>query len=90
MGAVTSWHAHHGALVSLTAYLTSLYGAIDSIAQAYGSIEAAKVSLQRVFEIMEVEGELEEGSRVFPNGGAKGEVAWKSKSLSNTSPARSS
>jgi ATP-binding cassette subfamily B protein/subfamily B ATP-binding cassette protein MsbA len=25
---------------------------------------------------MEVEGELEEGSRVFPNGGAKGEVAW--------------
>ena len=47
-----------GALVSSTAYLTSLYGAIDSIAQAYGSIEAAKVSLQRVFEIMEVEGEL--------------------------------
>ena len=65
-----------GALIVFTAYLTSLYGAIDSIAQAYGSIEGAKVSLQRVFEIMEVEGELEEGSRVFPKGGAKGEVAW--------------
>ena len=65
-----------GALIVFTAYLTSLYGAIDSIAQAYGSIEGAKVSLQRVFEIMEVEGELEEGSRVFPKGGARGEVAW--------------
>jgi ATP-binding cassette, subfamily B, bacterial len=65
-----------GALIVFTAYLTSLYGAIDSIAQAYGSIEGAKVSLQRVFEIMEVEGKLEEGSRVFPKGGARGEVAW--------------
>ena len=65
-----------GALIVFTAYLTSLYGAIDSIAQAYGSIQGARVSLQRVFEIMEVEGELKEGSRVFPNGGAKGEVAW--------------
>ena len=65
-----------GALIVFTAYLTSLYGAIDSIAQAYGSIEGAKVSLQRVFEIMEVEGELQEGARVFPNGGARGEVAW--------------
>lgn len=65
-----------GALIVFTAYLTSLYGAIDSIAQAYGSIQGARVSLQRVFEIMELEGELMEGSRVFPNGGAKGEVAW--------------
>ena len=65
-----------GALIVFAAYLTSLYGAIDSIAQAYGSIQGAKVSLQRVFEIMEVEEELKEGSRVFPNGGAKGEVAW--------------
>jgi ATP-binding cassette subfamily B protein/subfamily B ATP-binding cassette protein MsbA len=65
-----------GALIVFTAYLASLYGAIDSIAQAYGSIQGAKVSLQRVFEIMEVEAELKEGSRVFPNGGAKGEVTW--------------
>ena len=65
-----------GALIVFTAYLASLYGAIDSIAQAYGSIQGAKVSLQRVVEIMEVEEELKEGSRVFPNGGAKGEVAW--------------
>jgi ATP-binding cassette subfamily B protein/subfamily B ATP-binding cassette protein MsbA len=65
-----------GGLVVFIAYLTSLYGAIDSISQAYGSIQSAKVSLRRVFEIMEEESDLKEGSRVFPESGAKGEVAW--------------
>src|SRR5262249_36329047 len=36
-----------GGLIVFTSYLTSLYGAIDSISQAYGSIQGAKVSLQR-------------------------------------------
>ena len=54
-----------GGLIVFTAYLTSLYGAIDSISQAYGSIQGAKVSLQRVFEIMEEESDLKEGSRRF-------------------------
>jgi ATP-binding cassette subfamily B protein len=65
-----------GGLIVFTAYLTSLYGAIDSISQAYGSIQGAKVSLQRVFEILEEQSDLKEGSRVFPDSGAKGEVAW--------------
>ena len=65
-----------GGLIVFAAYLTSLYGAIDNISQAYGSIQGAKVSLQRVFEIMEEESELKEGSTLFPDGGAKGEVAW--------------
>jgi ATP-binding cassette, subfamily B, bacterial len=65
-----------GGLIVFTAYLTSLYGAIDSISQAYGSIQAAKVSLQRVFEIMGEENELQEGPGTFPASGAKGEVAW--------------
>src|SRR5918992_5942293 len=52
-----------GSLIVFTAYLTSLYGAIDSISQAYGSIQSAKVSLQRVFEIMGEENELQEGPR---------------------------
>jgi ATP-binding cassette, subfamily B, bacterial len=65
-----------GGLIVFAAYLTSLYGAIDSISQAYGSIQGAKVSLHRVFEIMEEKSDLKEGSRLFPDGGAKGEVAW--------------
>jgi ATP-binding cassette subfamily B protein len=73
-----------GGLIVFTAYLTSLYGAIDSISQAYGSIQGAKVSLQRVFEILEEESDLKEGSRVFPASGAKGEVAWSSVSFQYT------
>jgi ATP-binding cassette subfamily B protein/subfamily B ATP-binding cassette protein MsbA len=69
-----------GGLVVFTAYLTSLYGAIDSISQAYGSIQGAKVSLQRVFEIMEEECDLKDGSRVFPSK-AKGEVSWSNVSF---------
>jgi ATP-binding cassette subfamily B protein len=65
-----------GGLIVFIAYLTSLYGAIDSISQAYGSIQGAKVSLQRVFEIMEEKNDLREGSRIFPAGGANGEIAW--------------
>lgn len=65
-----------GSLIVFAAYLASLYGAIDSISQAYGSIQGAKVSLQRVCEIMEEESDLKEGSRLFPDGGVKGEVAW--------------
>jgi ATP-binding cassette subfamily B protein len=73
-----------GGLIVFTAYLTSLYGAIDSISQAYGSIQGAKVSLQRVFAILEEESDLKEGSRVFPASGAKGEVAWSSVSFQYT------
>ena len=65
-----------GGLIVFTAYLTSLYGAIDSISQAYGSVQGAKVSLQRVFEIMEEENDLKEGSTVIPADGVKGEVVW--------------
>ena len=65
-----------GGLVVFTAYLTSLYGAIDSISQAYGSIQGAKVSLQRVFEIMEEKNDFTKGSKMFPAAGAKGEISW--------------
>jgi ATP-binding cassette subfamily B protein len=66
-----------GGLVVFTAYLTTLYGTIDSISQAYGSIQSSKVSLQRVIEIMAEESGLEEGPRTFARKGAKGEVAWE-------------
>jgi ATP-binding cassette, subfamily B, bacterial len=66
-----------GGLVVFTAYLTTLYGTIDSISQAYGSIQSSKVSLQRVIEIMAEESGLEEGPRTFAKKGAKGEVAWE-------------
>ncbi len=66
-----------GELIVFIAYLSALYGAIDSISQTYGSIEGAKVGVQRVFEIMDIERDLREGSRSFPETGARGQVAWE-------------
>lgn len=66
-----------GELIVFIAYLSALYGAIDSISQTYGSIEGAKVGVQRVFEIMDIERDLQEGSRSFPETGARGQVAWE-------------
>jgi ATP-binding cassette, subfamily B, bacterial len=66
-----------GELIVFIAYLTLLYGAIDSISQTYGSIEAARVGVRRVFEIMEVEKDRRDGARAFPARGATGRVAWE-------------
>jgi ATP-binding cassette subfamily B protein/subfamily B ATP-binding cassette protein MsbA len=65
-----------GDLIVFTSYLASLYAAIDTISQTYGTVQGAKVSVERVFEILEVERELEEGRRLFPVRGARGEIAF--------------
>jgi ATP-binding cassette, subfamily B, bacterial len=77
--------AHHvlsdvltvGEMIVFTTYLASLYGPINTISQTWGLIQGAKVGVQRVFEILDVERDIKEGNREFPAGGAKGEVAWE-------------
>ncbi|OHB80416.1 MAG: ABC transporter, partial [Planctomycetes bacterium RBG_16_64_10] len=66
-----------GEMVVFTAYLASLYGPINSILQTYGLIQGAKVGVQRVFEILDVERDLRDGQRTFPAAGARGEVSWR-------------
>ncbi|MBI3302693.1 MAG: ABC transporter ATP-binding protein [Deltaproteobacteria bacterium] len=66
-----------GELIVFTSYLASLYGSIDTISQTYGSVQEAKVGVQRVFEILEVERDLKEGQQIFPPHGAKGEVSFE-------------
>jgi ATP-binding cassette subfamily B protein/subfamily B ATP-binding cassette protein MsbA len=61
--------------VIFTTYLASLYGPIYTISQTWGVIQGAKVGFQRVSEILEVERDLKDGNRVFPDTGAKGEIA---------------
>ncbi len=65
-----------GEIVVFTSYLASLYGPINSISQTWGLIQGARVGVRRVFEILEVERDLEEGPRVFPDAGARGEVGF--------------
>jgi len=66
-----------GELLVFVSYLTSLYGTIDSISQRYGMIEGARVGVQRVFEILDVEKDLPEGARSLPDGRVRGRVAWE-------------
>jgi ATP-binding cassette subfamily B protein/subfamily B ATP-binding cassette protein MsbA len=66
-----------GDIIVFTTYLASLYGPINTISQTWGLIQGAKVGVQRVFEILDVERDIKEGSRSFPEAGAKGEIAWE-------------
>jgi len=65
-----------GEVVVFTSYLASLYGPINSISQTWGLIQGAKVGVRRVFEILDLERDLEDGPLVFPASGARGEVAF--------------
>ena len=70
-----------GEMVVFTAYLASLYGPINTILQTYGLIQSAKVGVRRVFEILDVEQDLVDGSRSFAGGRARGDVEWRAVSF---------
>lgn len=72
-------HALSGALsvgdiVVFTAYLASLYAPINTLSQTWGVIQSAKVGVQRVFEILDIERDMKDGNRYFSDRGAKGEI----------------
>jgi ATP-binding cassette subfamily B protein/subfamily B ATP-binding cassette protein MsbA len=66
-----------GEIVVFTSYLASLYGPINSISQTWGLIQGARVGVRRVFEILEKEKGLEDGTRTFAAAGAQGEVSFE-------------
>ncbi|MCE5335536.1 MAG: ABC transporter ATP-binding protein/permease [Desulfobacteraceae bacterium] len=77
--------AHHvmsgqitvGEIIIFTTYLASLYAPINTICQTWGLVQGAKVGVERVFEILDVERDIKEGTRTFPASGTKGEVVWE-------------
>lgn len=66
-----------GEIVIFTTYLASLYGPINSISQTWGMLQGSRVGVRRVFEILDIERDLKDGSRTFPESGAKGDVKWE-------------
>ncbi len=70
-----------GGIIVFTTYLASLYGPINTISQTWGMIQGAKVGVDRVFEILEIERDLREGVRTFPGTGARGKVVWENVSF---------
>ncbi|MFZ2445510.1 MAG: ABC transporter ATP-binding protein [Syntrophobacteraceae bacterium] len=81
--------AHHvmsgqitvGEIVIFTTYLASLYGPINTICQTWGLLQGAKVGVERVFEILDVERDLKDGALSFTGAGTRGEVSWENVSF---------
>lgn len=79
--AVISGTLSVGQLIVFISYLAQLYAPINQITQSWGLIAGARVGARRVFEVLETEADLQDGSRNFPPEGARGEVAWRSVSF---------
>jgi ATP-binding cassette subfamily B protein/subfamily B ATP-binding cassette protein MsbA len=63
-----------GDIVIFTTYLASLYGPIYTLSQTWSVIQGAKAGFRRVSEILEIERDMKDGDRVFPETGAAGEI----------------
>ncbi|MBV8132127.1 MAG: ABC transporter ATP-binding protein [Alphaproteobacteria bacterium] len=74
--AVISGTLSIGQLIVFISYLAQLYAPINQITQSWGLIAGARVGARRIFEILDTEPDLEDGTRNFPPDGAHGEVAW--------------
>jgi ATP-binding cassette subfamily B protein/subfamily B ATP-binding cassette protein MsbA len=70
-----------GEIIIFTTYLASLYGPINTICQTWGLIQGSKVGVGRVFEILDVEKDIEEGALTFPKSGTRGEVVFENVSF---------
>lgn len=66
-----------GELVVFTAYLASLYVPLNNIVQTWALVQSARAGVRRVFEILDVERDLPEGSRVLTATSARGDIAWE-------------
>jgi ATP-binding cassette, subfamily B, bacterial len=75
--AVISGTLSLGQLIVFISYLAQLYAPISQMTQSWGAIAGARVGARRVFEILDTEADLPDGTSNFPVGGARGEVAWR-------------
>jgi ATP-binding cassette, subfamily B, bacterial len=66
-----------GTLVIFISYLASLYGPINSMFQTYGLAQGSRAAVQRVFDVLDIERDLNDSRREFPGKSARGEVAWE-------------
>jgi ATP-binding cassette, subfamily B, bacterial len=66
-----------GQLIVFISYLAQLYAPINRITQSWGLIAGARVGARRVFEVLDTEPDLADGTRSFPPQGAQGAVTWR-------------
>jgi ATP-binding cassette, subfamily B, bacterial len=75
--AVISGTLSVGQLIVFISYLAQLYAPINRITQSWGAIAGARVGARRIFEVLDTEADLKDGSQTFPPGGARGEVTLR-------------
>ena len=80
--AVISGTLSIGQLIVFISYLAQLYAPINQITQSWGLIAGARVGARRIFEILDTEPDLKDGTLNFPPSGARGEVTWSGVSFS--------
>jgi len=66
-----------GEMIVFTSYLASLYTPLNNIFETYGLVQRAKAGVRRAFEVLESEQSVQEGQRLFPSGGARGEISFE-------------
>jgi ATP-binding cassette subfamily B protein/subfamily B ATP-binding cassette protein MsbA len=66
-----------GQLIVFIAYLAQLYVPINQLTQSWGLIIGAKIGAKRVFEVLDTDPDLADGTREFPAEGAEGRVEWR-------------
>ncbi|MBO0735731.1 MAG: ABC transporter ATP-binding protein [Alphaproteobacteria bacterium] len=79
--AVMSGSLTVGQLLVFVSYLAQLYAPINQITQSWGLIAGARVGARRVFEVLDTEADLKDGSRGFTSTGARGDVVWRNVSF---------
>src|SRR4030095_4497192 len=65
-----------GSLVIFVAYLAALYSPINSMFQTWGIAQTSTVGVRRVFDLLDVEREIADGTLDVPAGGARGQVIF--------------
>jgi len=66
-----------GGLLVFTSYLASLYAPINSLTQTWGLIQGAKVGAERVFEILETQPDVTDGTRDLRRGEVRGAITFE-------------
>lgn len=85
-GALLLWiAAHHvmagtltiGGLIVFISYLAYLLASIHQLSHTWGLVEGSMVGVQRVFDLLNIESDLPEGTRVLAAEAVPGNITWK-------------
>jgi ATP-binding cassette, subfamily B, bacterial len=66
-----------GQLIVFISYLAQLYAPINQISQSWGLIAGARVGARRVFEVLDAEPDMMDGTKSFPTKGARGDILFR-------------